>query len=130
MSVSIVIRALAACFILSLSFDPALARELSGNALVRDADNIVASGTPFRLNGIDTPENSTQAGRDATNFSKRLLRGETLVCDLNGDSTYDSWVGVCFIEVSGQWNDIRAIVTAHGHALDCRHYLGGRYRSF
>ena len=123
------IRVLAACCILSLSIDPALARELSGNARVRDADTIVVYGTPVRLNGCDAPDNSTQAVGDATNFLKRLLRGKTVVCNLNGDRTYDRWVGGCFIEVSGQWNNIGAIVIADGHALDCRRYSGSRYRS-
>ena len=97
---------------------------------MRDADTIVVSGTPVRLNGIDAPENSTRAGRDATNFVRRLLRGETVVCNRNGERTYDRWVGVCYIEVNGEWSDIGAIVVHNGHALDCRRYSGGRYRSF
>lgn len=117
------------CLILAFSMDAALAREVSGTARVRDADTIVVAGTPVRLNGIDAPENSTRAGRDATNFMKRLLRGETVACSLNGDKTYDRWVGVCYIAVDGQWSDIGAIVVANGHALDCRRYSGGRYRS-
>ncbi|MEM8575579.1 MAG: hypothetical protein AAGF48_13195 [Pseudomonadota bacterium] len=32
---------------------------------VRDADTIVVSGTPVRLNGVDAPELGTSAGRDA-----------------------------------------------------------------
>ncbi|MCR9073577.1 MAG: thermonuclease family protein [Alphaproteobacteria bacterium] len=43
---------------------------------------------------------------------------------LNGDRTYDWWVGICFLD--GQ--DIAAIAVASGHALDCRRYSGGRYR--
>lgn len=43
---------------------------------------------------------------------------------LNGDRTYDRWVGICFLD--GQ--DIAAIAVASGHALDCRRYSGGRYR--
>ena len=82
------------CLILAFSMDAALAREVSGTARVRDADTIVVAGTPVRLNGIDAPENSTRAGRDATNFMKRLLRGETVACSLNGQKTYDRWVGV------------------------------------
>ena len=117
------------CLILAFSMDAAIAREVSGTARVRDADTIVVAGTPVRLNGIDAPENSTRAGRNATNFMKRLLRGETVACSLNGQKTYDRWVGVCYIEVDGQWSDIGAIVVANGHALDCRRYSGGRYRS-
>jgi micrococcal nuclease len=43
---------------------------------------------------------------------------------LNGERTYDRWVGVCYLD--GQ--DIGAIAVANGHALDCRRYSGGRYR--
>ena len=100
------VRFLVACFVLALSIDTALGREVSGTARVRDADTIVVAGTPVRLNGIDAPENSTRAGKYATNFMKRLLRGETVVCTLNGEKTYDRWVGVCYISVDGQWSDI------------------------
>ena len=123
-------RLLIACLVLGFGMDMALAREISGTARVRDADTIVVAGTPVRLNGIDAPENSTRAGRDATNFMKRLLRSETVACTLNGEKTYDRWVGVCYIAVDGQWSDIGAIVIANGHALDRRRFSGGRYRSF
>ena len=53
-----------------------------------------------------------------------LVRGETVTCQLNGERTYDRWVGVCYL--GGQ--DIGAIAVANGHALDCRRYSGGRYR--
>jgi endonuclease YncB( thermonuclease family) len=86
-------------------------------------------GTPVRLNGVDAPETSTRYGRNAKAFMERLLRGEGVVCDLNGERTYDRWVGTCYISVEGQWTDIGAIVIANGHALDCRRYSGGRYRS-
>ena len=123
-------RFLVTCFVLALSIDTAFAREVSGTAWVRDADTILVAGTPVRLNGIDAPENSTRAGKDATSFMKRLLRGEIVACTLNGEKTYDRWVGFCYIAVDGQWGDIGAIVVANGHALDCRRYSGGRYRSF
>ena len=92
---------------------------------VRDADTVVVRGVPVRLNGVDAPENGTQAGNEATAMMKRYLRGKTLTCDLNGDRTYDRWVGVCFTE-DGQ--DIGAVMIANGYALDCRRYSGGRYR--
>src|SRR6056297_1613480 len=107
----------------------ATAREISGTAYVRDADTIVVGGTPVRLNGVDAPETSTRYGRTAKSFMERLLRGERVVCDLNGARTYDRWVGSCYITVEGQWTDVGAIVIANGHALDCRRYSGGRYRS-
>ncbi|WP_412507587.1 thermonuclease family protein [Roseovarius sp. SYSU LYC5161] len=92
--------------------------------VVRDVDTIVVAGTPVRLNGVDGPETSTRAGRNARAFMTRLVRGEILTCDLNGERTYDRWVGVCYL---GE-QDIGAIAIANGHALDCRRYSGGRYR--
>ena len=92
--------------------------------VVRDVDTIIVAGTPIRLNGLDGPETSTRIGREARSFMTRLVQGETVTCQLNGDRTYDRWVGVCFLD--GQ--DIATMAVANGHALDCRRYSGGRYR--
>lgn len=79
----------------------------------------------MRLNGVDAPETPNLYGREAKSFMERVLRGRTVICDLNGDR----WVGTCFITVDGAFVDIGAIVISNGHALDCRRYSGGRYRS-
>jgi endonuclease YncB( thermonuclease family) len=115
----------AAILVLCLS-GPALAdRTIEGRVtVVRDVDTIVVSGTPVRLNGLDGPETSTRVGRDARTSMTRLVQGETVTCRLNGERTYDRWVGVCFLD--GQ--DIGAIAVANGFALDCARYSGGRYR--
>ena len=112
--------------LIALLAAPALAdRVLEGRVtMVRDVDTIVVAGTPVRLNGLDGPETSTQVGREARTFMTRLVRGQTVTCQLNGERTHDRWVGVCFL--NGQ--DIGAIAVANGHALDCRRYSGGRYR--
>lgn len=96
----------------------------AGSLHIRDADTIVVDGTPVRLNGVDAPELKTRAGKDAKRWMVGYLRGKAIKCDLNGDRTYDRWVGVCYAD--GQ--DIGAAVIAAGHALDCRRYSGGRYR--
>lgn len=102
------------------------AQSVSGKVTkVRDADTVVVKGVPIRLNGVDAPENGTKAGNEATAAMKRYVHGKTLTCELNGDRTYDRWVGVCFTE-DGQ--DIGAVMIANGFALDCRRYSGGRYR--
>ena len=54
----------------------------------------------------------------------RLVQGEKVICDLNGERTYDRWVGVCFLD----GEDIGAIAITNGFALDCRRYSGGAYR--
>ena len=108
-----------------LSFGPVLAeRTIEGRVtVVRDVDTIVVAGTPVRLNGVDGPETSSRAGREARSFMERLVHGRAVACVLNGDRTYDRWVGVCYLD--GQ--DIGAVAIANGHALDCRRFSGGRY---
>lgn len=119
-----------ACVLFTLSFaEGADAREVKGSAYVRDADTVVVAGTPVRLNGVDAPETSNRYGRAAKAFMERLLRGRTVTCVLTGDRSYDRWVGTCFVEADRQIVDIGAIVIANGHALDCRRYSKGRYRS-
>jgi len=111
--------------LLALS-QPALAdRSIEGRVtVVRDVDTIIVAGTPVRLNGVDGPETSNRYGREARAFMTRLVLGETVVCTLNGDRTYDRWVGVCYLD----GEDIGAIAITNGHALDCRRYSGGAYR--
>lgn len=92
-------------------------------AVVRDVDTIVVAGTPVRLNGVDGPELGTRAGRAAKRFMTQLVHGRRVTCQLNGERTYDRWVGVCFLG----GDDIGALAIANGHALDCPRYSGGRY---
>ncbi len=96
----------------------------AGGLQVRDADTIVVDGTPVRLNGVDAPELGIRSGQDAKRWMVNFLRGKDIECKLNGERTYDRWVGVCYAD--GQ--DIGAAVIAAGHALDCARYSGGRYR--
>ena len=90
---------------------------------IRDADTIVVSGTPVRLNGVDAPELRTRAGRDARRWMVNYLDGRSIECELNGERTHDRWVGICYAD----GEDIGAALIAAGHALDCRRYSGGRY---
>nr|WP_302477120.1 thermonuclease family protein [Ruegeria arenilitoris] len=76
------------------------------------------------MNGVDGPELSTSAGMAAKQWMADHLRGKTVTCKLNGERTYDRWVGVCYVD----GEDIGAASIAAGHALDCRRYSGGRYR--
>lgn len=119
---SVILAVFAHLFLLQ----PALAdRTIEGRVtVVRDVDTIIVAGTAVRLNGVDGPETSTRYGREARAFMTRLVQGETVICDLNGERTYDRWVGVCFLD----GEDIGAIAITNGFALDCRRYSGGAYR--
>ena len=103
--------------------------DLYGRAQVRDVDTIVVEGTTVRLNGVDGPELGTSAGREAKRWMTNHLRGRKVACFLNGDRTYDRWVGICYAAQKGsdRWVDIGASAVGAGHALDCRRYSGGRY---
>lgn len=97
---------------------------MASNLTVRDADTIVVDGTPVRLNGVDAPELGTSAGRDAMRWMINYLQGKDVECELNGERTYDRYVGICYVD----GEDIGAAVIAASHALDCARYSGGRYR--
>ena len=96
---------------------------MAGTLTIRGADTIVVDGTPVRLNGVDAPELTTSAGKSAKRWMANSLAGKAIECQLNGERTYDRWVGVCYAD----GGDIGAAVIAAGHALDCRRYSGGRY---
>lgn len=103
------------------------ARGITGPVVgVRDGDTILVKGVPIRLNGVDAPEVGTRAGNEAKRWMTEYLDEQDVSCTLNGDRTYDRWVGECYL---GEANISVAIISA-GHALDCRRYSGGRYRRF
>jgi len=122
-----IVYAFAMSILLVSSIADAGGRVIEGRVTkVRDVDTIVVSGTPVRLNGLDGPELSTRVGKDAALFMRRLVGGKIVTCELNGERTYDRWVGVCFLD----GKDIAAIAVREGHALDCARYSGGRYRKY
>lgn len=108
-----------AILILILFATPSLA-----GIAVRDGDTIVVDGTPVRLNGIDAPELGTRSGQQARRWMVNYLRGKSVECRLNGERSYDRYIGVCYADGT----DIGAALIAAGHALDCGRYSGGRYR--
>lgn len=115
--------------LLALAQDVFARDRVVGTAYARDGDTIVVAGVPIRLNGVDAPELSNRYGRDAKLFMQRAIRGREITCELNGERTYDRWVGVCFVMVDTDAVDLGAALIANGYALDCARYSGGRYRS-
>lgn len=103
---------------------PALAGErIKGPATVRDADTIVVSGVPVRLNGVAAPELSEPLGREGKRAMQSIISGRAVTCDLTGERTYDRVVGVCYVDGV----DIGAMIISLGLARDCPRYSGGRY---
>lgn len=123
-------KALVFSLAVALSGAAAQANEVQGSAIVRDADTLVVAGVPVRLNGIDAPEPNQPYGLEARVFMQSLVAGRTVLCQLNGERTYDRQVGTCFIDVNGETIDVAAAVISAGFGLDCRRYSGGRYRAF
>lgn len=91
---------------------------------VRDGDTIVVEGVPVRLNGVAAPELRQRQGGKSKAFMVRLVLRKHVRCDLNGQKTYDRWVGICYRDGI----DIGSSVIAAGLARDCPRYSGGRYR--
>ena len=99
--------------LLGLLSGPAFAdRTIEGRVtVVRDVETIVVAGTTVRLNGLDGPEISTRIGREARSFVTRLVRGETVTFQLNGERTYDPRVSqsVGHPNQTPRWNPSRQI---------------------
>lgn len=116
-------------FALLLSTIPALAAQtiLTGNVTkVRDGDTIEVGKIPIRLNGVSAPEMKEPLGPQSKAFMSNLVMGKRVRCKLDGTTTHDRWVGICYRE--GQ--DIGAAVIGAGLALDCPRFSGGRYENF
>lgn len=94
---------------------------------VRDVDTIEVKNLPVRLNGVDGPELDEKGGRDGKRWMQKLVLHKPVKCWLNGDKTYDRWVGTCY-EASGE--DIGALAIGAGLARDCPRFSGGKYRQY
>lgn len=96
-------------------------------AFAIDGDTIrFEDGTRIRLEGVAAPENNEPGGTEATQFMKRLVNGNSLRCDLNGQRSYNRLVGICYLG----GDDIGAAIIAAGLARDYPRFSGGRYASF
>jgi micrococcal nuclease len=90
---------------------------------VRDGDTIVVGSMPIRLNGLAAPDGDEPGGEAATRAMVKLVDGQRLRCELNGERTHDRCVGVCYLEGV----DISAEMVLRGVARDCPRFSGGRY---
>lgn len=93
---------------------------------VRDGDTIEIEGQAVRLNGLHAPEMSDPGGRDARRFMVNFVEGRTVVCNLNGEQSFDRLIGRCFF--GGR--DIAIPLIQAGLGRDCPRYSGGRYRQY
>ena len=97
----------------------AAAAELRGTVShVRDGDTIEVENIPIRLNGISAPELDEPLGPESKAFMHELVMGKSVLCKLNGEKTYDRFVGVCFLDNK----DIGISIIEAGLAIDCPRY--------
>jgi len=93
---------------------------------VRDVDTIEVNNLPIRLNGVDGPETDERGGKAAKVWMTKLVLRKPVRCWLNGDKTYDRWVGTCYLKDQ----DIGALAIGAGQARDCARYSGGQYAKY
>jgi endonuclease YncB( thermonuclease family) len=97
---------------------------LAGQASVIDGDTLRVAGQKVRLQGLAAPELDEPGGDAAKNAMIELVRGQHVTCELDGTTSYDRVVGICY--AAGQ--DLAAELVKWGLARDCARYSGGRYR--
>ena len=93
---------------------------------VRDGDTIEVGEAPIRLNGVSAPELDEPLGSESKKFMLDFVMDQPVRCELNGQKTYDRFVGICYLRDK----DIGVSVIEAGLALDCPRYSGGRYAVF
>ena len=93
---------------------------------VRDGDTIEIVEVPIRLSGVSAPELDEPLGKKSKNFMRELVEGSVVRCELNGQKTYDRFVGTCYLN----GKDIGILIIEAGLALDCPRYSGGLYVVF
>jgi endonuclease YncB( thermonuclease family) len=95
---------------------------------VVDGDTLWVDGVKVRLNGVDAPELETDQGLAARLAMLEIVGDHGLRCELNGDTSHDRKVGVCFLTHGPEAGmDIGSLLVAAGLALDCPRFSGGRY---
>lgn len=94
---------------------------------VRDIDTFEVEGVPIRLSGLDGPELSEPYGQEAKAWLIDLISGVDVSCALNGDRSYDRYVGTCYLP---NGRDIAEVIVENGYGRDCPRYSGGKYKGF
>ena len=93
--------------------------EISGSVRLRDGDTPVVGGVPVRLEGITCDERGSRMGDRATNRLWDIVGHQHLRCSLNGDTTYDRYVGTCYLP---DGRDIAEMLIAEGYCGRCARY--------
>lgn len=100
-----------------------LASSVTGKVSVIDGDSIYVDGVHIRLQGLDAPEMSTQAGHTSKARMIELVKGKTARCDLTGKMSYDRHIGTCYV---GDIDLTDAMIRLGAGRPYCR-FIGERY---
>lgn len=99
---------------------------LSGHAAVVDGDTLYLQGKRVRLYGIDAMELNTMHGNAAKWALVRIINNDTVTCKATGSFSRGRYVAKCS---TPHITDLSAEMVKRGHALDCKHYSQGVYRT-
>lgn len=97
---------------------------LAGQASVIDGDTLRVAGYKVRLQGLAAPELSEAGGHKATAALIQIMKGHRVSCELDGTTSHDRVVGICYVE----GKDVAAELVRRGLARDCPRFSGGRYK--
>jgi endonuclease YncB( thermonuclease family) len=97
---------------------------LAGQASVIDGDTLRVAGQKVRLQGLAAPELSEARGHEATAALIQIVKGHKVSCELDGTTSHDRLVGICYAE----GKDVGAELVKLGLARDCERFSGGRYK--
>ena len=86
---------------------------------VRDGDTIEVGQIPIRLQGLTCDELNTKKGQEARDLLSRFFLGEQVTCELNGQITYERFVGRCSLFDKG---DIARHLIENGYCGRCNRY--------
>ena len=78
----------------------------------------------IRLQGLAAPEGAEPGGQEASEALADLVLGKAVLCELDGEATYDRCAAICALEGA----DIAEELVRMGLARDCPRYSRGRYR--
>ncbi|MDP5218777.1 hypothetical protein Q5Y75_16225 [Ruegeria sp. 2205SS24-7] len=79
---------------------------------VRDGDTIEVEGVPIRFGSLDCAERYTTKGKQATNRMRNLTARPTLICYLNGRTSYDRKIGSCTLP---DGRDLASVMIREGY---------------
>ena len=116
-------------FLIALLLIPTLANAADLRGIVshvRDGDTIEVENIPIRLNGVSAPELDEPLGQASKTYMQELVLNKSVYCELNGEKTYDRFVGICYLNNK----DIGISIIEAGLAIDCPRYSKGHYVEF